>query len=138
MDKIIKNVLIFGTLLLVIAAIAVVLAISGNNQSKSNQNNDINADTQTVYVGDAQQVKLSVQGGTYILSPSTLKKDVPVRMEVDMNTVKGCARSIVIPEFGVRQYVEPGNNVIEFTPTKTGTFDIACSMVMYTGTFTVE
>jgi uncharacterized protein len=135
MDKIIKNVLIYVLAVIVVAIAAFAFISTGSNNDENNENSP---EDMNVYIGDAQQVKLSVKGGTYILTPSILKKDVPVRMEVDMNSVKGCARSIVIPEFGVRQYVEPGNNIIEFTPTKTGTIDITCTMAMYTGTFIVE
>lgn len=85
---------------------------------------------------DVQVVKLSVLGGNYVLSPSSLKKGVPVRLEAD-SSVSGCARSIVISAFNVRKTVSASNNVIEFVPDKAGTFNIACSMNMYRGTFNV-
>jgi plastocyanin domain-containing protein len=85
-----------------------------------------------------QRLVKFVSGAKYILTPSVLKKDVPVRMEADLNTLKGCSRDVVISAFGVRKYVNEGDNIITFTPTKTGTINIACSMNMYRGTFTVE
>ncbi len=87
--------------------------------------------------GDAQVVKLSVEGGNYVLTPSTFKKDVPVRIEADVSKMPGCSKSIVISAFNIRKGVSEGNNIIEFTPNKAGTFNIACSMNMYKGTFTV-
>ena len=87
--------------------------------------------------GNAQIVKLSVEGGRYILSPSELKKNVPVRIEADMSKMPGCSKSIIISAFNIRKVVSTADNSIEFTPTKTGTFNIACSMNMYRGTFTV-
>ena len=86
---------------------------------------------------EVQDVQLKVVGGNYILSPSILKKGVKVHMVVDMSTVVGCSRDIVISSFGVRKAVSPGDNIIEFTPDKTGTINIACSMNMYRGTFQV-
>jgi plastocyanin domain-containing protein len=86
---------------------------------------------------EVQDVQLKVVGGNYILSPSILKKGVKVHMIVDMSTVVGCSRDIVISSFGVRKAVSPGDNIIEFTPDKTGTINIACSMNMYRGTFQV-
>lgn len=86
--------------------------------------------------GEAQIVKLSVVGGNYILSPNTLKKDVPVRLEAD-SSVQGCAKSIVINAFNVRKIISSSDNAIEFIPDKAGTFNIACSMNMYKGTFSV-
>jgi plastocyanin domain-containing protein len=73
----------------------------------------------------------------YLTDPAVLKKGIPVKMTVDLNTVVGCATDIVIKDFGVRKYVSQGDNIITFTPTKTGTIGIACSMNMYHGTFTV-
>ncbi len=83
-----------------------------------------------------QLVKLSVSGGNYILSPSVIKKGIPVKLVADSSVV-GCARSIIIPEFNVRDIISSSDREIEFTPDKAGTFTIACSMYMYTGTFEV-
>jgi hypothetical protein len=85
-----------------------------------------------------QDVTLTLDSNyDYLLMPSTLKKGVPVRMTVDMDKVVGCAASIVIPDFGVRKLVSRADNVITFTPDKTGAFVIHCSMNMYRGTFQV-
>lgn len=86
---------------------------------------------------DVQTAKLSVSGGNYVLSPSTFKKGVTVRLEADISKMPGCSKSIVIPAFGVRDSVSSSDNIIEFVPDKAGTFNIACSMNMYKGTFVV-
>ncbi|PIN76138.1 hypothetical protein COV18_00800 [Candidatus Woesearchaeota archaeon CG10_big_fil_rev_8_21_14_0_10_37_12] len=91
----------------------------------------------SIYSGDVQEVILSVQNYGYVLAPSTLNKDIRVRMVVDMSSVQGCLRDVVIPEFGVRKLVSNSDNIIEFTPTKTGEFDIFCSMKMGIGKFEV-
>ena len=87
--------------------------------------------------GEAQKVLLKFENYQYKLEPSELQKGVPVRMEVDLDSVYGCMRDIVIPSFGVDKYVREGNNIIEFTPTKSGTFNIQCSMNMGRGKFSV-
>ncbi|MEK6840645.1 MAG: cupredoxin domain-containing protein [Nanoarchaeota archaeon] len=120
-----KN-LFFTILTLAVIVIAGVFLIRGENTT-SNGNSS----------GNAQIVKLSVEGGRYVLSPSEFKKDIPVRIEADISKMPGCSKSIVISAFNVRKTVTTKDNVIEFTPTKTGTFNIACSMNMYRGTFTV-
>jgi len=94
--------------------------------------------TLAVVKGGVQEVQLSVQGGYYSPNPVRVKKGVPVRLVADMSTVVGCSRSIVIPEFGVQKTVSAGDNVIEFTPDKSGTFSFSCSMGMYRGTLVVE
>lgn len=92
--------------------------------------------TATKSVG-AQEVTLTFENYRYILTPSTLKKDVPVEMTVDLDSVYGCMRDVVITQFGVRKYVREGDNVITFTPDKEGTFNIVCSMNMGRGKFSV-
>jgi heme/copper-type cytochrome/quinol oxidase subunit 2 len=84
-----------------------------------------------------QVVKLTYENYQYRMTPSTLKKGVPVRMEVDLDSVTGCMVAVRIPGFGVAKNVEPGDNIITFTPDKAGTFQIACSMGMGRNTFTV-
>ncbi|MGV8171214.1 MAG: hypothetical protein ACP5OA_00800 [Candidatus Woesearchaeota archaeon] len=134
MDKVLRNVIIFSSVILLVAAAAVVISVS---KDKSD-NPSVNTATDSGLVtGEFQNVKLSVSGGTYVLTPSVLKKDIPVRMEADLATLRGCSRDVVISAFGVRKYLKEGDNIITFTPTKTGIINIACSMNMYRGTFTV-
>jgi plastocyanin domain-containing protein len=118
-----------GLLVFLIVSTAVFTACSTNNTTGTSSTGDSQ---------DAQVVQVSIVGGTYVFAPAVLKKDVPVKLVFDTKTVVGCARSIVIPSFGVRGYIDEKNNVMTFTPTQAGTFNIACSMNMYRGTFTVE
>jgi plastocyanin domain-containing protein len=84
-----------------------------------------------------QVVKLSFDDKGYVVTPSSVTKDVPVKMEVDLDTVKGCMRTVVIDAFGVKQTVKAGATTIEFTPTKSGPIQIVCGMNMGKGQFTV-
>ncbi len=85
-----------------------------------------------------QQVKLTVDAkGAFVVTPSTVTKGVPVKMEVDLDSVKGCARTVVIDAFKVKKTVKEGDTTIEFTPTKTGTIPVVCGMNMVKGSFTV-
>ena len=84
-----------------------------------------------------QIVKLSVKNGQYVLEPFQFKKDVLVRMEADLSTMPGCSKSIRIPSFDISKTFSSNDKVVEFIPDKAGTFNIACSMNMYRGTFTV-
>lgn len=86
---------------------------------------------------EVQIVKLSVENGKYILDPPEIKKGVPVRIEADMSKMPGCSKSIVIASFNIRKTLNSKDNTIEFTPDKAGTFNIACSMNMYRGTFVI-
>ena len=84
-----------------------------------------------------QLVKLSFDDKGYVVTPSTVTKGVPVKMEVDLDTVKGCMRTVVIDAFKVKQTVKAGATTIEFTPTKSGPIQIVCGMNMGKGQFTV-
>jgi plastocyanin domain-containing protein len=86
---------------------------------------------------NAQIIKLSVSGSSFIMNPSEVKVGIPVRIEADMSKMPGCSKSIVISSFNVRKTFTSTDNTVEFTPDKAGTFNIVCSMNMYKGTFTV-
>jgi plastocyanin domain-containing protein len=85
----------------------------------------------------AQAVKLSFDDKGYVVTPPTVTKGVPVTMEVDLDTVKGCMRTVVIDAFNVKQTVKAGATTIEFTPTTSGPIQIVCGMNMGKGQFTV-
>ncbi len=87
--------------------------------------------------GKVQVVKLTFDDKGYVVTPSTMTKGVPVKMEVDLGTVKGCMRTVVINAFNVKQTVKDGATTIEFTPSKSGKIDIICGMNMGKGWFTV-
>ncbi len=84
-----------------------------------------------------QNVKLTFDAKGYVVTPATVTKGVPVRMEVDLATVKGCMRTVVISAFNVKKTVKEGDTVIDFTPDKTGKIDVICGMNMGKGSFTV-
>lgn len=61
-----------------------------------------------------------------------VEKDIPVKMiiHVDEEKLTGCNNEIIIREFGIKKKLQAGDNIIEFTPTKTGTFSYTCWMNM--------
>jgi copper chaperone CopZ len=85
-----------------------------------------------------QVVQLSVQGSNYYPNPIRVKRGIPVKIVADIGKMPGCSKSIVIPEFGVSKYLISGDNTIQFTPDKSGTFKFSCSMGMYQGQIIVE
>jgi plastocyanin domain-containing protein len=108
-------------------AAATVLAAQGTSLAQSGKEQ----------AGKVQLVTLSFDDKGYVMTPSTVTKNVPVKMEVDLDTVKGCMRTVVIGAFNVKQTVKAGATTIEFTPTKTGPIEIICGMNMGKGQFTV-
>jgi plastocyanin domain-containing protein len=92
---------------------------------------------QTQSAKNVQVVKLTFDDKGYVVTPASVTKGVPVRMEVDLDTVKGCMRTVVIASFDVKKTVKTGDTTIEFTPSKTGPISIICGMNMGKGSFTV-
>lgn len=84
-----------------------------------------------------QTVKLKVVDNAYVVTPATVTKGVPVRMEADPATVKGCAGTVVISAFGVKKTIKKDDATIEFTPDKSGTIEIVCGMEMVKGSLVV-
>ena len=125
-----KN-LFFGIAILAIIILGGLALIKGNSQTSLLGNLGTGSD------GSTQVVKMYVNGGSYVFEPAQFKKGVPVRIEADISRMPGCSKSIVISSFGIRKTVTESDNIITFTPDKAGTFNIACSMNMYRGTFTV-
>ena len=120
----VKQIVSFGVVLSVAAMLASAVALAAQASKPAQPK--------------AQVVKLSVNDkGDYQVTPDTVIAGVPVRMEVDLKTVTGCARTIVIGAVNVKKTVKEGETVIEFTPTKSGKIQMACGMDMVHGSFTV-
>ncbi|WP_455715034.1 urease accessory protein UreH domain-containing protein [Anaerosporobacter sp.] len=84
-----------------------------------------------------QVVNSTLSPGNY---PSiTVKEGIPVKWEIDApeGSINGCNYMIYINEYGIEYQFESGENIIEFTPTKVGTYQYSCWMGMIRGTITV-
>lgn len=86
---------------------------------------------------DVQYVTTYLESGTY--APITVEVGVPVEWTIvaSEENLNGCNNALVIPEYGIEKALVPGDNVITFTPTETGTFGYSCWMGMITSEITV-
>lgn len=85
-----------------------------------------------------QDVTITVADFGYTASSNTLKVGIPVRVTLATSRTRGCARAFTVPDYGISRILpETGEEVVEFTPKKTGRLAYSCSMGMYTGEFTV-
>lgn len=84
-----------------------------------------------------QTVITKLSSGRY--EPITVQKGIPVKwiIKADAKDINGCNNEIVIPKFNLSKKLEPGNNIIEFTPTESGTFGYSCWMSMIKSKITV-
>ena len=86
---------------------------------------------------DFQKVVLGIKDYNYYPNTITVGSGKPVRVYLD-SSVSGCLRSFTIPDFGIAKNLPTPNDYVEFTPTKKGTYNFACSMGMGTGKLIVE
>lgn len=122
-----------------VAVFVVVVLVAGGISSLLNRNNTAEDITGGIIAdGDTQVVTLTSNGLQYELEPSTVQVGVPVKLVGDLDTLYGCSKAVRIPALGIQKYLREGDNSIEFTPEKTGTYTITCSMGMYRGSLVVE
>lgn len=84
-----------------------------------------------------QILRMDQLPGGYRPNRLTVRKGMPVEWIINSTSPYTCAAYLVVPELGVSKFLEPGENVIRFTPTKAGTIRFSCSMGMYSGSITV-
>ena len=87
--------------------------------------------------GSTQTVVSGVASSAY--QPIIVQKGVPVKwiMRADASAINGCNNGIVVPEFGIEKRLSAGDNVIEFTPQKSGTVPFTCWMGMISSSIIV-
>jgi len=69
----------------------------------------------------------------------TVQQGIPVRWIINAppGSINGCNNRMIIREYGIQYTFKQGDNIIEFTPAKTGRFRYTCWMAMIQSTITV-
>ncbi len=83
--------------------------------------------------GGVQEVEAALERSRY---PYILvQKGIPVKFNIkaEDKNINGCNNAVVFPEFGIERELKAGDNIFEFTPEKTGTFNYTCWMGMIYG-----
>ncbi|WP_051188639.1 urease accessory protein UreH domain-containing protein [Proteocatella sphenisci] len=122
-----------------VIALGIFMFQSGMSLSGTGFAQDSNAiDTSgTVIENGIQTVTMQVGPGSY--EPIVVQKGVPVKwiINVDKENLNGCNNEIIVPEYGLDIKLQPGENVLEFTPGETGKFGYSCWMGMIRSSITV-
>ena len=124
-----KNIIfLFAGLVLVFAVGAYIVFGSGVQTSYSQQptaaGNGVQ-DIQDIYIK-------ALRNGEYDNMQLTVKKGVPVRVHFSTEGKVGCGAQLVIYGLNVRAISRDGSEqVAEFTPQQTGTYDYSCGMYMW-------
>jgi sulfite exporter TauE/SafE len=96
------------------------------------------ANAADVVIADGYQiVNSTLRPGRY--PEITVQAGTPVKWTIDApkGSINGCNNRMFIREYGVEHQFATGENVIEFTPAKTGKFAYSCWMGMIRGSITV-
>ncbi|MGM9636961.1 MAG: sulfite exporter TauE/SafE family protein [Eubacteriales bacterium] len=102
---------------------------SNSGNSTENEPSQVSDDVQTVHS--------TLLPGEY---PNIeVKVGVPVVWTIDApeDSINGCNYKILIEEYGIEYTFHEGENIIEFTPERTGSFFYCCWMGMIYGNITV-
>jgi sulfite exporter TauE/SafE/copper chaperone CopZ len=84
-----------------------------------------------------QIVNSTLSGGRY--PAITVQQGVPVKWTINApaGSINGCNNRMIIREYGIEYRFKPGENLIEFTPARTGRFSYSCWMGMIRSSITV-
>ncbi|MDR1987060.1 MAG: sulfite exporter TauE/SafE family protein [Treponema sp.] len=84
-----------------------------------------------------QIVTSTLTGGRY--PAITVQQGIPVKWRINApaGSINGCNNRMIIREYGIAYRFKLGENLIEFTPDKTGTFSYSCWMGMIRSSITV-
>ena len=92
-------------------------------------NNYKNYTASTIY-NDYQEVKIDLSYGSYDDIIVKKGKKVKLIINVQEKYLTGCNNVLMINEFNIKKKLEVGENIIEFTPDKVGTYKMSCWMNM--------
>jgi len=87
--------------------------------------------------GSSQSITIGYKNYNYYPNTIRVKVNEPVTITLD-ESVSGCFREFVIPDFGVDEVSNNPSDTITFTPDKKGTFVFRCGMGMGNGIMIVE
>lgn len=88
--------------------------------------------------GQVQEIKMDLTYFGYQPNVLYAKKGIPVRWVINAKEISGCTRDILLPDYNIRKTLSAGENIIEFTPTKTGEVKFSCGMGMVWGKFIIN
>lgn len=104
----------------------------------SGTSNNEGSESSVIVKDGVQVINSTLSPGSY---PSiTVQAGMPVKWVIDApkGSINGCNYKLYINEYGIEHQFKSGENIIEFTPTKSGTFNYSCWMGMIRGTIAVR
>ncbi|VVB83096.1 putative copper-exporting P-type ATPase A [uncultured archaeon] len=108
---------------------AIIGGVTGNVINSGNGN--------VVQNNGVQEVNMNVDASGYHPNSFVIKQGIPVKWNVNVQQLTGCNSELILNQYGIDKRLNPGLNVIEFTPDKIGTMQFSCGMGMLRGSFIV-
>lgn len=113
--------------------IIMIVGILWNSQNGAGSLNEANAAEEIEIVDGVQIINSTLSSGSY---PNiTVQAGIPVKWVINApaGTVNGCNYKMLLKEYGIEHEFTEGENIIEFTPEKSGTVQYTCWMGMIRG-----
>jgi len=116
-----------------------ILARTGGNPSAGWEGNGTPGERVTATLNEGFQTVITDFGSTGYYMPFTVQAGVPVKwtIRVTADGLNGCNNPITIPSYGIKKTLQPGDNLIEFTPGNEGSITYTCWMGMISSRITV-
>lgn len=136
--KFTRKVMTVGAVLVVVLGLSMFssgMSLSGFSFAGSSGSSQ--GEAQVVIENGVQQISSTLASGGY--PAITVQSGLPVRwtIEAPEGSINGCNNRMIIPEYNIEYQFQPGENVIEFTPSSSGTFPYSCWMGMIRSSITV-
>lgn len=134
-----KNMMTVSAVLVVTLGIAMFgngVGLSGVALPSGNSSSSKSGNVAQIVDG-VQTVTIELSSGGY--EPITVQKGLPVKwiVQAEANQINGCNNAIIVPKYNLQKRLTPGDNIIEFTPTESGTVGYSCWMGMIRSKITV-
>lgn len=84
-----------------------------------------------------QTIHMEVLKNRFSPNNFTLRKGIPVKWIIDAKELNECNKEIVVRDYGLDIKLQPGLQIVEFTPATAGVVSWSCWMGMIPGTFIV-
>jgi sulfite exporter TauE/SafE/plastocyanin domain-containing protein len=112
-------------------------AVAAVNPFSSNATGTGDGTFTPVIENGIQIVNSTLSGGRY--PAITVQQGIPVKWTINapQGSINGCNNRMIIREYKIEYRFKPGENIIEFTPDKTGRFSYSCWMGMIRSSITV-
>ena len=112
------------------------MMLSGVNATAVVADSSVKGNVAVVENG-VQIVSIDLKPNSY--GPIIVQKGIPVKfiINAEEKNINGCNNAIIIPKYDIEKALEPGENIIEFTPDQVGKIPYSCWMGMIGSSITV-